>query len=83
LPVNRIFLNLANEKEKIEYLIEKISKFSEVLADSSKINNPNKPNFAAGSLGYLLLNAVHCFKPHCGRVLVFTSQMVKKYLSKN
>lgn len=80
LPVNKLFLNLATQRDKLDYLLEKISKFAEVLASNSKSNGMNKQAYTSGSLGYLLLNAVQCFNPHTGRVIVFTSQMVDNIL---
>ena len=74
LPVNKLFLNLKNQREQLEYLLEKITKFGENLmnqeADPQKANN-----MAVSSLGTLLLTAGNCFAPHLGRIIVFASQM--------
>ena len=74
LPVNKLFLNLKNQREQLEYLLEKITKFGENLmnqeADPQKSNN-----MAVSSLGTLFLTAGNCFTPHLGRIIVFASQM--------
>lgn len=75
LPVNKLFVNVKNQREQLDYLLEKITKFGENLMNQQNNSQNQTPNAASASLGSLLLSAGSCFAPKIGRILVFSSQM--------
>lgn len=74
LPVNKLFVNVKNQREQLDYLLEKITKFGENLM-SQQSGHSQTPNSVSASLGSLLLSAGSCFSPKIGRIIVFSSQM--------
>lgn len=74
LPVNKLFINIKNQREQLDYLLEKITKFGENLMNQQS-DPSQKSNNISSSLGSLLLSAGNCFAPKIGRIIVFASQM--------
>lgn len=74
LPVNKLFINIKSQREQLDYLLEKITKFGENLIEQQS-DPTQKANVISGSLGSLLLSAGNCFAPKLGRIIVFASQM--------
>ena len=76
LPVNKLFFNLKNQREQLDYLLEKITKFGEnLMSQQSETAQNQKTNSSTASLGSLLLTAENCFAPYFGRIIVFMSTL--------
>ncbi|CAD8055747.1 unnamed protein product [Paramecium sonneborni] len=62
LPPEKLFLNIENDRDKIDYMLEKLGKFGETITQQTN---------QLVSVGTVLSNAVQLMQPRSGRILYF------------
>lgn len=74
IPKEKMFLNIEKDRDKINYLVEKLLKSSETLYQANEAQHPlHQPSTV--SVGYIVSSLQQMMDNSLGRIIVFASQI--------